>query len=60
VRDDAASSRGITADDVVAEACRISQNHSRAKVRKNLPPLVYTLLGGSAVGAAWLLSVLLR
>ncbi len=60
VRDDAASARGITADDVVAEACRISQNHSRPRARKNLPPLVYSLIGGAAVGAAWVLSLILR
>ena len=60
VRDDAATARGITADDVIAEACRISQNHTRIPSRKNLPPLVYSIIGGAAVGAAWILSLVLR
>ncbi|MDR1668460.1 MAG: hypothetical protein LBR76_00690 [Oscillospiraceae bacterium] len=59
VRDDAASLRGITADDVVAEACRISQNHAHRRARKNLPPLAYTAIGGAAVGLAWALSFIL-
>jgi hypothetical protein len=61
VRDDAAVSRGITSDDVIAEACRIAQRHSNsAKQRKRWPPLAYTMMGACGVGAAWVVSMLVR
>jgi hypothetical protein len=57
VRDDAAVSRGVTADEVLAEACRIAQRQSgSARKRKHRPPLVYMLLGAGGVGVAWAVS----
>jgi hypothetical protein len=58
VRDDAAASRGVTADDVLAEACRIAQRQSFSKKRRNRPPLVYMLFGAGGVGIAWAVSLL--
>jgi hypothetical protein len=53
VRDDAAVSRGISADEVLAEACRIAQRQSGSGKRKLWPPLAYLLLGAGGVGLAW-------
>jgi hypothetical protein len=58
VRDDASVSRGVTADDVLAEACRIAQRQNGLKNRKRWPPLAYMLLGAGSVGAAWAVSLL--
>lgn len=60
VRDDAAVSRGVTADEVLAEACRIARSQTGVRPRKPWPPLVYTLIGAGGVGAAWVISLLLR
>ncbi|MCL2004272.1 MAG: phage tail protein [Oscillospiraceae bacterium] len=57
VRDDASVSRGVTADDVLAEACRIAQRQTGANKRKRWPPLAYALLGAGSVGLAWGLSL---
>ncbi|MCL2082901.1 MAG: translation initiation factor 2 [Oscillospiraceae bacterium] len=60
VRDDAAAKQGVSADDVINEACRIAQNHSPRALRKgrSLPGLAYFLTGGASVGAAWILVAL--
>ena len=61
VRDDASVSRGVSADEVLAEACRIAQRQTgSAKPRKRWPPLVYTMIGAGGVGVAWLISLFLR
>jgi hypothetical protein len=61
VRDDASVSRGITADEVLAEACRIAQRQTAlAKKRKRWPPLVYTVIGAGCVGAVWVFSLFLQ
>jgi len=61
VRDDASVSRGVSADEVLAEACRIAQRQTGvAKTRKRWPPLAYTLIGAGGVGTAWLFSLFLR
>ncbi|MDR0294380.1 MAG: phage tail protein [Oscillospiraceae bacterium] len=60
VRDDASVTRGVSADEVLAEACRIAQRQTGAKTRKRWPPLAYTLLGAGGVGIAWGVSLLLR
>ncbi len=60
VRDDAAASRGVSADEVIAEACRIAGNHAAGGKRKRLPPIVYTLIGSGVTGAVWLVSLLLK
>ena len=60
VRDDAAAARGVSADEVLAEACRIAQRQTGAgRARKRWPPLAYLLLGAGSVGAAWLVSLLI-
>jgi hypothetical protein len=53
VRDDASASRGVTADEVLAEACRIAQRQSFSKKGKNRPPLIYMLYGAGGVGIVW-------
>jgi hypothetical protein len=61
VRDDASVSRGVSADEVLAEACRIAQRHNGgARARKRWPPLAYMLFGAGSVGAAWVISLFLR
>ena len=62
VRDDASSVRGVSADEVLAEACRIAQRQAGGggiKSRKRWPPLAYLLLGAGSVGIAWGISLLL-
>lgn len=60
VRDDASVSRGVSADEVLAEACRIAQRQTgMAKTRKRWPPLAYTMIGAGSVGAVWAASLLL-
>jgi hypothetical protein len=60
VRDDASVARGVSADEVLAEACRIAQRQTggAAKSRKHWPPLVYLLIGAGSVGVAWGLTLL--
>jgi hypothetical protein len=61
VRDDASVSRGVTSDDVLAEACRIAQRQiGSSKMRKRMPPLVYMLLGAGGTGLAWAVSLFVR
>jgi hypothetical protein len=60
VRDDASVTRGVSADDVLAEACRIAQRQAGiAASRKRWPPLAYLLLGAGSVGMAWGITLLL-
>ena len=63
VREDRLSARGVSAEQVISEACQIAQNHHpktrAARKRAGLwPPAVYTALGAIAVGAVWALSVI--
>jgi len=60
VREDRAKGTGVSAGDVVQEACRIAGNHAPHSHRKPRPrtPLFFYLAGGASVGLAWLLTVI--
>ena len=61
VRDDASVSHGVSADEVLAEACRIAQRQTGvSKSRKRWPPLVYTMIGAGGVGLVWGFSLIFR
>ena len=58
VRNDALSQGGVTAEQVVREACRVARGCSSANGRRrwqNLPALCYSALGAGAIGLVWLL-----
>jgi hypothetical protein len=60
VRDDASVSRGVSADEVLAEACRIARRQTGGtKARKRWPPLAYMLLGAGSVGLAWIVTLII-
>ncbi len=61
VREDAATNQGVSAEDVVSEACRIAHNHTPRFLKKKIrpfPPLFYFLAGSGSVGIAWCLTLL--
>ncbi len=64
VREDGAARHGISADNVLHEACKIAdgyvQRNRRLPKRMRFPPPVYLSLGAAVTGLAWLLSVLLH
>lgn len=62
VRDDAAARKGVSAERVIQEACDAAQGFIRPSVKRgrHWPPLVYALSGAAGVGAAWLVSALMR
>ena len=63
VRNDILSERGVTAQMLVDEACRVARSCSRAspafKRRLRVPPLVCGALGALGIGLVWLLTTLL-
>lgn len=64
VRNDILSERGVTAQMLVDEACRVARSCARASPtgRRGLlsraKPLFYGALGALGIGLAWLLTVL--
>lgn len=65
VRNDILSERGVTAQMLVDEACRVAKSCSRTSpaFRRRPPlrssPLFYGALGALGIGLAWLLTALL-
>lgn len=65
VRNDILSERGVTAQMLVDEACRVAKSCSRAsptfrrRPLLRLSPLFCGALGALGIGLAWLLTVLL-
>ena len=64
VRNDILSERGVTAQMLVDEACRVAKSCSRASPAgrrwplRRLWPLFYGALGALGIGLAWLLTAL--
>ena len=64
VRNDILSERGVTAQMLVDEACRVARSCSRASptgrpwLLRRLSPLFYGALGALGIGLAWLLTAL--
>lgn len=64
VRNDILSERGVTAQMLVDEACRVARSCSRASptgrrgLFRRLSPLFYSALGALGIGLAWLLTAL--
>ena len=65
VRNDALSQGGVTAEQVVREACRVARGYSQAHggsrrwFWQDLPALCYAGAGAGALGLVWLLAALL-
>ena len=65
VRNDILSERGVTAQMLVDEACRVAKSCSRASPTarrgplRRLSPLLYGALGALGIGLVWLLTALL-
>jgi len=63
LRNDALSSGGVSADQVVTEACRIARSyavsHSGKRGLRSLSAPWYAALGAGGVGLLWLLTLLL-
>ena len=64
VRNDILSERGVTAQMLVDEACRVARSCSRASPvfkrgsLRRLSPLLYGALGALGIGLVWLLTAL--
>ena len=64
VRNDILSERGVTAQMLVDEACRVAKSCSRASpargrgLLRRLSPLLYGALGALGIGLVWLLTAL--
>ncbi len=64
VRNEIMSERGVTAQMLVDEACRVARNCARTPPTGRFPwlrrvqPLVYSALGAFGIGLAWLVSAL--
>lgn len=63
VRNDALHRDGVTAQQLVDEACRVARSYTRAHTVKRpllrrVPPLVWGAAGAAAIALAWLVSVL--
>ena len=64
VRNDILSERGVTAQMLVDEACRVARSCSRSaptsrrRLFQRAKPFFYGALGALGIGAAWLLTVL--
>lgn len=63
VREGALRSPGVTGEKLVSEALSVAEAYARGAGKKReplpLPGWCWSLLGGGAVGLAWLLTVLL-
>lgn len=62
VRNDALCRGGVTAQQLVEEACRVARSYSRTHSAPRLrraPPVVWAAAGAGAIALAWILSVLL-
>jgi len=64
VRSDALHERGVSAQQLVGEACRVAKSYGRSRSPRlarlrGMAPLLYAALGALAIGAVWLLTVLL-
>ena len=65
VRNEVLSERGVTAQMLVDEACRVARSCSRASptfrrgLLRRLPPFFYGALGALGIGLVWLLTALL-
>ena len=65
VRNEVLSERGVTAQMLVNEACRVARSCSRASptfrrgLLRRLPPFFYGVLGALGIGLVWLLTALL-
>ena len=60
VRNDAAvGSGGVTSQQVVDQAIRIAKDYAPPRRRLRMSPWLAALLGGAAIGAVWLLAMLL-
>lgn len=64
VRNDIMSERGVTAQMLVDEACRVARSCSRAQrppkqeLLRRATPLFYGALGAGGIGLAWLITAL--
>lgn len=62
VREDRGTAGGVSADQIISEACQIAQKHapySHKKHRRTTwPPVAYTAVGAFSVGLAWLLTII--
>ena len=65
VRNDALSERGVTAQMLVNEACRVARSCARAPspgqkrlLPRRLSPMLWTALGALCIGFVWLLTSL--
>jgi len=63
VRNDAAG-EGVTARELVEEARRVARSYTGggsglSRALRELPPVLYSLMGAAAIGAVWLLAALL-
>lgn len=64
VRNDAAGREGVTAQELVNEACRVAKNYTRAQdggrgARASLMPWLWCAAGACASGIVWLVTTLL-
>ena len=64
IRNDALTKEGVTPQQVLGEACRIAKDYARThgappRRRLRMSPWLAALLGGAAIGAVWLLAMLL-
>lgn len=53
---------GVTARELVEEARRVAREYaapSRRRTRREVNPLVYTLMGGAIIGLVWAIAALL-
>lgn len=64
VRNEIMSERGVTAQMLVDEACRVARSCARTQPKgrvpwfRRAPPLFYGALGAFGIGLAWLVSAL--
>jgi len=60
VREDKQCAHGITAEQILAEACQIAQtrNPGRTNRKATVPPAVYAAVGALSVGVAWVLTMI--
>ena len=57
-----AAEEGVTSRELVEEARRVAREYaagSRRRTRREVNPLVYTLMGGAIIGLVWAIAALL-